>query len=98
QLLKYSTLAREEWEEASELLTTHETYFFREDSHARAFKNELLPMLADRSKSKRRLHVWSAGCSTGEEAYTIAMLVLESGLFEGWEGGAYGSDISNKMT
>jgi chemotaxis protein methyltransferase CheR len=96
QLLKYSPLAHEEWEEASELLTTHETYFFREDYQLRAFKNELLPMLAERSKARKRLHVWSAGCSTGEEAYTIAMLVLESGLFEGWEVRVYGSDLSKK--
>ncbi len=96
QLLKYSPLAHEEWEEASELLTTHETYFFREDYQLRAFKNEILPMLADRSKQRRRLQVWSAGCSTGEEAYTIAMLVLESGLFEGWEVRVYGSDLSKK--
>jgi chemotaxis protein methyltransferase CheR len=96
QLLKYSPLAPEEWEEASELLTTHETYFFREDYQLRAFKNELLPMLAERNKQRRRLQVWSAGCSTGEEAYTIAMLVLESGLFEGWEVRVYGSDLSKK--
>jgi chemotaxis protein methyltransferase CheR len=96
QLLKYSPLANEEWDEASELLTTHETYFYREDYQLRAFKNELLPMLADRGKQRRRLHVWSAGCSTGEEAYTIAMLVLESGLFDGWEVRVYGSDLSKK--
>ena len=96
QLLKYSPLAHEEWEEASELLTTHETYFFREDYQLRAFKNELLPMLAERGKQRRRLQVWSAGCSTGEEAYTIAMLVLASGLFDGWEVRVYGSDLSKK--
>ena len=96
QLLKYSPLAHEEWEEAAELLTTHETYFFREDYQLRAFKNELLPMLAAQGKQRKRLHVWSAGCSTGEEAYTIAMLILESGLFEGWEVRVYGSDLSKK--
>ncbi len=96
QLLKYSPLAQEEWEEASELLTTHETYFYREDYQLRAFRNELLPMLAERGKLRRRLHVWSAGCSTGEEAYTIAMLVLESGLFGGWEVRVFGSDLSKK--
>jgi len=96
QLLKYSPLAAAEWEEASEVLTTHETYFFREDYQLRAFKNELLPLLAERGKQRRRLHVWSAGCSTGEEVYTIAMLVLESGLFDGWEVRIYGSDLSKK--
>ena len=97
QLLKYSPLGAEEWEEAGDLLTTHETYFFREDYQLRAFSQELLPMLA--AKNRRRIQVWSAGCSTGEEAYTIAMLILESGLFEpadGWEIRVYGSDLSKK--
>jgi chemotaxis protein methyltransferase CheR len=97
QLLKYSPLASEEWEEAGDLLTTHETYFFREDYQLRAFQQELLPMLA--AKARRRIQVWSAGCSTGEEAYTIAMLILESGLFDpaqAWDLRVYGSDLSKK--
>lgn len=99
QLLRYSPAAAEEWEEAAELLTTHETYFFREDYQLRAFKNEILPALAERGKTRRRVQVWSAGCSTGEEAYTIAILILESGLFEPrdqWEMRVYGSDLSKK--
>lgn len=96
QLLKYGPNANEEWDEASELLTTHETYFFREDYQLRAFKNEVLPLIAERTRARRRLHVWSAGCSTGEEAYTIAMLVLDAGLFDGWEVRVYGSDLSKR--
>lgn len=97
QLLKFSALGEEEWEEASDLLTTHETYFFREDYQLRAFSNELLPMLA--ARNRRRIQVWSAGCSTGEEAYTIAILILESGLFDpaaGCEIRVHGSDVSKK--
>lgn len=96
QLLRYSPLANEEWDEAAELLTTHETYFFREDYQLRAFKNEILPMLEKRGRARRRVQVWSAGCSTGEEAYTIAILLLESRLFEGWEVRVYGSDLSKR--
>ena len=99
QLLKYGPVATEEWEEAAELLTTHETYFFREDYQLRAFRDELLPAFATRGRQRKRLHVWSAGCSTGEEAYTIAVLVLESGLFDpgsGWDVRVYGSDLSKK--
>jgi len=99
QLLKYSPASTEEWEEAAELLTTHETYFFREDYQLRAFKDELLPSFAERGRQRKRLHVWSAGCSTGEEAYTIAMLILESGLFDpadGWDVRVYGSDLSKR--
>lgn len=97
QLLKYSPLGAEEWDEAADILTTHETYFFREDYQLRAFQNELLPGLA--MGARRRIQVWSAGCSTGEEAYTIAMLILESKLFDpasGWEVRVYGSDLSKK--
>jgi chemotaxis protein methyltransferase CheR len=95
QLLKYGAVGSEEWDEAGDLLTTHETYFFREDYQLRAFQNEILPILAN--KSPRRIHVWSAGCSTGEEAYTIAMLILESGLFDrGWDVRVYASDLSKK--
>lgn len=96
QLLRYGPAGDTEWDEAAELLTTHETYFFREDYQLRAFKNELLPDLAERGRARRRLQVWSAGCSTGEEAYTIAMLVLESGLFTDWEVRIYGSDLSKR--
>ena len=97
QLLKYSPLGAEEWDEAAELLTTHETYFFREDYQLRAFQQELLPALA--KKERKRIQIWSAGCSTGEEAYTIAMLILDSGLFEplaDWEIRVHGSDLSKK--
>ena len=97
QLLKFSPHAAEEWDEASDLLTTHETYFYREDYQLRAFQQEVLPMLA--ARPRRRIQVWSAGCSTGEEAYTVATLILDSGLFEpasSWELRVYGSDLSKK--
>lgn len=95
QMLKYGLFA-DEWDEVAELLTTHETYFFREDYQLRAFKEEVLPMLFQTQKNRRQLFVWSAGCSTGEEAYTIAILVLESGLFDGWDVRIFGSDLSKR--
>lgn len=85
-----------EVEEATELLTTHETYFFREDYQLNAFRRELLPLLAERAATRKRLVFWSAGCSTGEEAYTIAMLVDASGLFDGWEVRVAGTDLSRR--
>src|SRR5206468_2063397 len=45
----------------------------------------------------RRLTVWSAGCATGEEVYTIAMLLIESGQFVGWDLHVIGSDISRRV-
>ena len=95
--LLYDPKGEEEMEKGAEILTTNETYFFREDYQLRAFSNELLPRMHDALARKRRMMIWSAGCSSGEEAYTIAMIVLDSGLFDGWDVRIFGSDISSRM-
>jgi chemotaxis protein methyltransferase CheR len=79
--LRFGMNASEEWDEAIDLLTTNETYFFREERQLRAFQNEILPMLSAQARLRRRLTIWSAGCATGEEVYTIAILVHASHLF-----------------
>jgi chemotaxis protein methyltransferase CheR len=79
--LRFGMHAAEEWDEAIDLLTTNETYFFREERQLRAFQNEILPMLNAQARLRRRLTIWSAGCATGEEVYTIAILVHASHLF-----------------
>jgi chemotaxis protein methyltransferase CheR len=96
QYLRFHALAQVEWDEAVELLTTNETYFFRQEFQLRAFRDEVLPLLAEANSARRALSVWSAGCSTGEEAYTIAMLISDSGLFAGWDVRVFGSDISKR--
>jgi chemotaxis protein methyltransferase CheR len=96
QHLRFHPLAHAEWDEAVELLTTNETYFFRQEFQLRAFRDEVLPLLAEENAERRNLSIWSAGCATGEEAYTIAMLVADSGLFAGWDIRVFGSDISKR--
>ena len=96
QFLQFSNTSVSELDEAIDLLTTNETYFFREDYQLRAFANEVLPRLADDAAARRRLSVWSAGCSTGEEVYTLAILIKEAGLFQNWDLRVYGSDISRR--
>jgi chemotaxis protein methyltransferase CheR len=86
-----------ELERLVELVTTHETYFFREPASLEAFQGEILPELHATKKASRRLTVWSAGCSTGEEAYTIAILIVESGRFAGWDVRVFGNDISRRV-
>ncbi len=86
--LRFNVRGPAELDEAIERLTTKETYFFRQEYQLRSFANELLPRLAARNVDSKRLCIWSAGCSTGEEVYTLAMLVRESALFEGL-GGAH---------
>jgi chemotaxis protein methyltransferase CheR len=79
--------------EVFELLTTKETYFFRQDYQLRAFADELLPRIREKGGAEGRLTIWCAGCSSGEEAYTIGMLVLESALFRGWAVRVIGTDL-----
>ncbi len=98
--LRFAAGGAAELEQALEALTTKETYFFRQEYQLRAFRDELLPKLAETNAGQRRLNLWSAGCSSGEEVYTLAILVLESGLFPGWEVNVIGSDLcrSNVVT
>jgi chemotaxis protein methyltransferase CheR len=96
QHLRFHPLAIQEWDEVCDILTTNETYFYREDYQLTAFRDEVLPTLAQQAKARRRLSIWSAGCSTGEEVYTIGILVKESKLFLGWDVTIHGSDISRR--
>lgn len=68
---------REEWRFLAERLTVAETYFFRYWDHFRAFSEIVLPAHLGRKAGARRLRVLSAGCASGEEAYSLAMLIRE---------------------
>jgi chemotaxis protein methyltransferase CheR len=96
-LLRYYPEAEAETAEIIEVLTTNETYFFREEYQLRSFTADVLPELAKRLARKRRLTVWSAGCSSGEEVYTLAMLLLDSELLKGWDIRVLGNDISARV-
>ncbi|GAW67548.1 chemotaxis protein CheR [Geoanaerobacter pelophilus] len=97
QFLKYDRKKEQEISDIMDLLTTNETYFFREAFQLRAFTDEIVPELAKLKQRDRTLRIWSAGCSTGEEPYTIAMLLLEMGCFDGWRIDIVGSDISHRV-
>ncbi|HNP71339.1 MAG TPA: CheR family methyltransferase [Kouleothrix sp.] len=73
------TLAgRAELRQLSELLLNHETMFFRNGPHFRALRDVLLPELHQRKPPGEPLRIWSAGCATGEEAYSLAISALET--------------------
>jgi chemotaxis protein methyltransferase CheR len=61
-----------------EAFTVKETYFFRQDYQLEAFSREVVPELLREDGHFKRLTVWSAGCSTGEEVYTLAIVLNES--------------------
>lgn len=69
--------SRQELKKLLGLLTIGETFFFRYLAHFTALEERIIPELLVRNRASRTLRIWSAGCSTGEEPYTIAMLLLE---------------------
>ncbi|GAB4345110.1 MAG: protein-glutamate O-methyltransferase CheR [Cyanophyceae cyanobacterium] len=65
----------DEWGHLAEGLTVGESYFFRDRGQMAALRDEILPTLLGDRRPGKPLRLWSAGCSTGEEAYSLAMLV-----------------------
>jgi len=97
-LLKYDRKREEELVVLIDNLTTNETYFFRESPQLKAFSEEILPELRQTVSDRKVLRIWSAGCSTGEEPYTIAILLLESGdWWRDWQVEILGSDINQRV-
>lgn len=81
-----------EFQHFTDLLTTNETYFYRESKHFDFLKQEIL----SKHKSGELLRILSAASSSGEEAYTLAMILAEAlGIYGNWE--IIGTDISTEM-
>ena len=96
RLLEFGPESGSEMAAALDLVTSGETYFFRHDEQLQLLAETVLPAVARSNGSRRRLTIWSAGCSSGEEAYTAAILVQESGLFHGWNIRIAGTDLSQE--
>jgi len=97
-LREYYSLITKDHEEMKTLLdsvTTNLTRFFRNQAHFDAMEKAVVPELQKLRQAERKIRVWSAGCSTGEEPYTIAMLLKEI-LPAGWGFEVVASDISLK--
>lgn len=82
-------------------ITTNETSFYRNEPQLQSFSKELLPKLIEektKNKEKKHLRIWSAGCSTGEEPYTLAILIMEYlAIKPGWTFEIVASDISEEV-
>jgi chemotaxis protein methyltransferase CheR len=84
-----------ELDELFDRLSTRETYFFRESYQLDVLREHLLPRIHEAAAPfGKSLSLWSAGCASGEEAYSLAICVLESGLFDDWQVSIVGSDLS----
>ena len=81
-----------------EALLNNETYFFRDRQPFDLLTAHFLPALAKARHSKKHLKIWSAGCSTGQEPYSLAMLFAEDALkWQGWTIDILGTDVSSAM-
>jgi len=76
-------------------MTTNDTWFFRDRTPFEQFREIILPDLMSRRLRSKKLRIWSAATSTGQEAYTLAMILSEARL-DGWTIELMASDISNE--
>lgn len=97
---EYFELLRRDGRELNTLLnklTTNHTYFMREPRHFEFLKDVILPR-QEKTNRERSLRIWSAGCSTGEEAYTAVMVMKDYFLGSpGWDYRILATDISTKV-
>jgi len=81
-----------------EAMTTNETSFFRDQKPFECLRDEIFPELLKTKAAQKRIRIWCAACSTGQEPYSIAMLLCEmASAFEGWQIEIVASDISEPV-
>ncbi|KTF13283.1 CheR family methyltransferase [Pseudoalteromonas sp. H105] len=97
QYLDYlETHKEQEFSDFINAITTNLTSFFREPHHFEYLKSEVVPKLLLANRTSKRVRVWSAGCSTGEEPYTLAMTL--EGLFpSGWDVKILATDLDSNV-
>ncbi len=98
--VKYDTSLKE-FNHLMNLMTTNETSFFRNEPLLLSFQEEVLPLLIKQKTEKKlpkTIKIWSAGCSTGEEPYTLAIIMLEKlKQYAGWNLEIIANDISEDV-
>jgi len=93
-LLRATTRPPEVARQVVEAMTTNETYFFRDPAHYDAIRTVLLPRLMQEKWDKKSMRFWSAASSTGQEAYSLAMQLLDGGWTD-WSIQILGTDFSS---
>lgn len=94
--LQYDPRNEAEFDRIFDLVTTNETYFFREPAQLAAFSEEIIPEILARRPGKK-IRIWSAGCSSGEEAYTVAMMLTERGYYDRAAFEIFATDINQQV-
>ncbi|WP_372368250.1 CheR family methyltransferase [Candidatus Uabimicrobium sp. HlEnr_7] len=97
-LLETNSLeSKKEWEQLVDVLTIGESYFFRDTGQFKLLRETILPQLISQQRKDKTLHIWSAGCSSGQEVYSLAILVNELlPQWHKWNISILGTDINQK--
>ena len=96
-LLKFDAWRDSELTALFDLITTNETFFYRDMPQLLAFNDTIVPAIMEANRGVSKLRIWSAACSTGDEPYTLAMMLLERPALINWSIEILGSDISETV-
>lgn len=84
--------------EVTDALTTNESFFFRDKKPFDAFREVMMPHILETRATRRRLRIWCAACSSGQEPYSLAMILKDMGAaVEGWNIEIVATDISHEI-
>ena len=95
--LRFDPYRDGEFAELYTVITTNETYFFRDDAQLDTFMTVIIPAVMKQNSGTKQLRIWSAACSTGDEPYTLALLLRDYAPLANWSIDILATDISENV-
>lgn len=95
--LRFDTYRDRELVSLYGLITTNETYFYRDQPQLDTFIKTIVPAVMEANKASRQLRIWSAACSSGDEPYTLALMMSDYAPLVGWNVEIIATDISEPI-
>ncbi|MCE3225195.1 MAG: cheR [Nitrospira sp.] len=95
--LRFDAYRDREVTELYTVITTNETYFFRDEAQLESFMKVMVPEVMKTNADTKQVRIWSAACSTGDEPYTLALLLRDYPPLNGWTIDILATDISENV-
>ncbi len=95
--LRFDAYRDREVTELYTVITTNETYFFRDEAQLESFMKVMIPEVMKTNAATKQIRIWSAACSTGDEPYTLALLLRDYPPLNGWAIDILATDISENV-
>ncbi|WP_447603158.1 CheR family methyltransferase [Nitrospira sp. Nam80] len=95
--LRFDAYRDREFTELYTVITTNETYFYRDEAQLDTFMRVIVPAVIKQNQDTKQLRIWSAACSTGDEPYTLALLLREHQPLANWSIDILATDISENV-